>query len=568
MAGFFKKALALFIALTMALSVCGCSRGQDDSTSSNNSEDKPSSSEPAESTLPEEPDYVSSEPAEAYTDDLSDDEEIFMKHVKLLNGTPVQQNFLGFNVVYHPFTYMNDKWGRNYSEEMAEYELNRLKASGANIVRGFIEPKYAYDSASGTWNFDSDDMNAVYRWCDELNKRNIEVCLSLWNIRDVNTVYYHYSSENDDLSVTSELFEGFRVYKDDGVTIDQKASHQKFADYVVELLKQLKARGYNNVKYLLMYTEPGLSYNFSTGSIKQEDYLKMWGQNYLEPVAAVDKALSEAGLRNGIKIIGPNTGDSLRQGGGVKWIADNAPKDTFDYFSSHSYCRFEDGSTDSYADWDEMIKVKTNGLSGKPFIFDEYNWLGDTNFETRADSAWWGVQQAIAEVALLSNGVDGCFLWTLFDQQFPNTTTSNADSFKNGIQYYGLVPSLFNSSVPHKAYYQYTMAQHFLGVKGSKIYAGENELYSGLYTAAALMPDGNFSIIVVNTDFVDTAICIDLEKSINKTLYRHLYNPSSVESHPDKNMISADCKFTNVKTQLVDVLPGGGVAVYTSAKLS
>ena len=88
---------------------------------------------------------------------------------------------------------------------------------------------------------------------------------------------------------------------------------------------------------------------------------------------------------------------------------------------------------------------------------------------------------------------------------------------------------------------------------------------SGIYAGCAQLKDGNWAVLAVNTNAEDFPISVQFEKSLGKNMYRHLYTPLFEKSLSDAQ-IPADKGFKNVKTVLNDVLPAGGVAIYTSVQ--
>jgi hypothetical protein len=51
-----------------------------------------------------------------------------------------------------------------------------------------------------------------------------------------------------------------------------------------------------------------------------------------------------------------------------------------------------------------------------------------------------------------------------------------------------------------------------------------------------------------------------------KTLYRHLYNPTTCKANGTTQILPADRAYKSVNNKLVDLLPAGGLAIYTSVK--
>ena len=90
----------------------------------------------------------------------------------------VQPNFLGFNAVYHGYAGLNDQFGRIYNEELCELEADRAAELGLKVARTFYK-WYAWVAEKQVWNWESEKMQAFYRWLDRLKKRNIQVALQI-----------------------------------------------------------------------------------------------------------------------------------------------------------------------------------------------------------------------------------------------------------------------------------------------------------------------------------------------------------------------------------------------------
>ena len=62
---------------------------------------------------------------------------------------------------------MPDDAGRVYSEELCELEADRAATLGVRVVRTFYK-WYAWDAEKQVWNWESEKMQAFYRWLDRL----------------------------------------------------------------------------------------------------------------------------------------------------------------------------------------------------------------------------------------------------------------------------------------------------------------------------------------------------------------------------------------------------------------
>ena len=79
---------------------------------------------------------------------------------------------------------------------------------------------------------------------------------------------------------------------------------------------------------------------------------------------------------------------------------------------------------------------------------------------------------------------------------------------------------------------------------------------------------GDVTIIVVNAySGGPQGFELNFEKSLGgKNLYRHLYDPATCKANGTTQIIPADRAYKNVEEKLVDLLPSGGLAIYTTVK--
>jgi hypothetical protein len=200
----------------------------------------------------------------------------------------------------------------------------------------------------------------------------------------------------------------------------------------------------------------------------------------------------------------------------------------------------------------------------KSFWIDEWNtglW-NRTNMEGY-QAAWSGTQKAAVLTAAMNLGVDNMFLWTVNDQLWPDDLTTNTGGFVNGMQKLGVLPSLFESSIPYPPYYAFALLTKYTG-KGSTYAAKSEDDFSGVYASCVQLEDGNWTVIVVNAGFMDVPVSVQFEKAIGKTFYRHSYNPSTIKPTTAAKVPAADKKYTGIKSTINDTLSGGMVAVYTT----
>ena len=611
-----------------------------------------------------------------------------MQNLKILTDKPVQENFLGVNGIYHCFAPMNDNAGRRYTKEECQMEYDRAKSLGIKIARTYYRFEFAYDSESKSFNFESEDMLSFYDFCENMQKRGIDIAINAcwWMDADViNGVF----TQNDDPEEATE----------------------NYAAFISETLHQIiEVRGYTNVKYLIMFTEPQRGTPETMRGVHPYDW-------WLKYTRAVHDRLVKDGRRNLVKMIGPNEG-STSTATMLKYVAPKCA-DYIDVFTCHNYhdaanlddsdvysgkyvmlhgvpthCRtqqkvtlkpntdyemslyckikgdfskpmegdimfgaldleegseffrcmppetaihpgstvridcsklssewkqykhtfnskdrgechigcffnvYQDGcvglfdklslkekgsdkellinpdfeeysddwklfgaceySGENYFDWDRWANVGLQYVpAGKQFWFDEFNWRGGL------DNPYRGTELAISQTSFLNNGVQSSFIWSLFDQQWPNSHINSDDSFFDGDHRCGLMPTLHRSLTPYKPYYAFGILGRYLGGgEGTKVYAGEVKRGQKLYLTCTQQPDGNVTVVVVNKSGKTADFTVDLGKFTGKKFYRHLYDPKTITATEEANHIPADKEMTGI----FDTLEDYTFAVYTTIK--
>lgn len=220
------------------------------------------------------------------------------------------------------------------------------------------------------------------------------------------------------------------------------------------------------------------------------------------------------------------------------------------------------GLTDPYYDWVEWANIALDFLPGddndKPYCYDEYNICYNRD-NSRNE---YGSEVVGAAVALMNSGVRATMLWTLFDQQWPDNHTNNADSFIDGDHRCGTMPNLRFSRIPHTGYYAFSLLSRYIGGKGTKVYKGEGE--NCLNATYAVSPDGEVTVLVVNSKETADDFTIEFEKALGLTLNRHLCDPATLVRNEKAELIGTDKVFESIENTLSDTIPPYSVAVYTT----
>ncbi len=581
----FKNIICLILAFCIMFSLIGCN--QKDTTSTNTSskseetvENVSSNEEPTEQDDSSEESIVDEDVYydDEYDDFFTDDEDIGLGfyssgEVTLKNGSePIQKDFLGFNAIYHAYTFRDDAYGRVHTERSAKAELDAVKKSGISVARTYYEYNSAWDAHNKTWDFESADMQALYRWCLELKDRDIEVHLSYWYaFKDLFDKYL--TSDNKNKKDAYVYADGNKV-KAFYVEGDVDKTMDNFATFINATIENLYAKGCTNVKYLSLSTEPGFGY-LGEGKATPEEAAELYAKDFLLYSNAVHRKLKESGLRKSLKIVGPNEGARTTPYGYMsKAVCRLDTEGAIDYYSSHSYATADNLIGDAYSFWDEDIKLKLSGLKcGKDnYIFDEYGVFHSgysQGANWRRELGQYGTQLALQQIASLNNGIRGSYMWTLVDQQWPNNITTNiTDYFDDGVHQWGMLPNFQINNVPHPGFYAFQLMANYIGVSGAQVYDVDYSKAdaTGIYATMVKLPDGNVGVAVINMNYTAAAVKVNFEKSIGKTLYRHQFNPDEVYQSALAEIIPASAKITNCKTTFKDVIPALGLSVYTSVK--
>ncbi|MBE6762482.1 MAG: hypothetical protein E7551_09420 [Ruminococcaceae bacterium] len=234
-----------------------------------------------------------------------------METLKILNSSPIQQNFLGFNGIYHGYAGMGDDCGRILNEELCELEADRAKDQNLKIARTFYG-WVNWDKEKQEFDWNHPDFLAFCKWIERMKVRGIDVAINFGSIPDI-------------------MSQGWRGKSPFTVGGDWNASLKKYTDWVCENLHQiLDVRGLDNLKYILYFTEPQ-AYGNQPVPKGTTDPFDVWYQ----ASKAIEIALKEKGYYDRVTVVGPQEvigGESQM----MKWVKENHP-DIVPIYSSHNY---------------------------------------------------------------------------------------------------------------------------------------------------------------------------------------------------------------------------------------
>ena len=393
-------------------------------------------------------------------------------------------------------------------------------------------------------------MQAYYKWMQAMKDRNINVFVNPWSFAHIaNLEDYRYW---DTKCFYADTFE---------------KTIENWANAMTEVMLKLKAKGFTNANDLLLFTEPIYA------DMREAD--PDIDNKYIYTAKLIDKKLKAAGIRQSIRLMGPNysaTDTALLE----KFMKE--AYDCFDIFSQHRYVKLPETTSDlmpdiaagEYSDFVET--AKSLNTKQKPFWIDEYNASLQTNEygvgHLGDDDIYIGIQRTWLYNYLINlGGVNGGMIWTIADQQWPENRGDNLQAgFYKGVLIHGMLPNLIKSMVPKSQYYAFSLLSKYTGRSGNKVYYSETE-NMGVSVSATQLADGNWTFVVTNTNVDNTLFKLEFEKQLNGLkLYRHQYVASEVKPTNAGKIIPANKTIKNVKTGFTDVLKPYSVAVYTTVK--
>jgi hypothetical protein len=452
------------------------------------------------------------------------------------------EDFKGVNGVYHGFAFMPEQIEKGMNDKDREREFSRVKDMRLKIARTWYRPDWACGaSLYNDFNWQSDKMLAFYKWLDEMKKLNVEVALQAgwWFTRDT---YFNKSEVNNSVLPNPA--------KDPG----------RYAEWVCESLRRLIVeKKYTNIKYLVLFTEP---LNYNSGAVP----VGFTQPEYYEKVCKkINAELIKAGLREKIKIVGPNSG-SARAGEWVGWAKDKLDG-VIDIYSWHAYnaTRWDR----EYGGWREIVergKAKM-ASTGKPFWIDEYG-CGYPDESVRAKPDY-GNYIAQCNAAFIKSGAQASLIWLLMDQQYvwPVDKADGNDSFHNGVHRWGLLKwphdSIENAGEPYPAYYAFSLMSRYLGGGGGTTVLKSTNADS-LYIVVTRPGGKELTIMIINAAHYRQNFEVLFDEQTNATLKRHLYDPAAANVSKDAGIITADKEVKVIRRSFSDELPPRGVAFYTT----
>ena len=222
-----------------------------------------------------------------------------MQNLRINNVKPVQEDFWGNGAIYHGYAGMPDDAGRVYTEEQCIIEAERAVKMKLKIARTMYK-WWAWDEKTNTWDWDNEIMTVFYKWLQRMKDGGVTVALNTG-----------WCSPGD---INSSSWNGKSPFTVEG---NWEQSVKNYGDWVSETVKQLIIkRGFTNIKIFVMFTEP----QRASGALPPE---KSTYDCWFDAIQAAHNALVRDGLRDKVKLMGPNEGSTVTSEM-LHWAAEHA----------------------------------------------------------------------------------------------------------------------------------------------------------------------------------------------------------------------------------------------------
>ena len=432
-----------------------------------------------------------------------------------VSNTPNTFKTLGLGCEWDPKLLLPVNRERGITDEDLELIKGRMQEMGLQSVRMMIMPEW-FEPVNDDGDPHSADF-ANFRWDSEEGKCTLEYLRVCHELGVDVTLTWWGAAAGDWLS-----------YPDCGDWISAPNDLSEMAENIVTVLRYVKEqKGYDCVKGVILQNEPSYSFKVSGGAVDFDYYVQYY--------KTVDAYLKEAGLREGVKLIGADDAQSL----GWYCRAYDALKDTCDAFDSHTYSWSYDMS---YLDdmIDEFVHGRTDYSTEKPFFFGEFGDGSAQGAYAAASTETYGRGLFVASMAVnsLGAGAAGLSYWPLHDVYYYYNETGG-DNY--GLMSMGLIGYKTDGAWSYRpTYYAWGLLCNMIP-KGSEIYPVTGEDGNLIDAVCVKSPEGVWSLIAVNRSAAEQVVKISTDL-FDCEMDSYLFSESTLPT--DGSQIAADGKVT------------------------
>lgn len=474
-------------------------------------------------------------------------------------------DFYGIGACVLPMAFMDRSLAEGFNEVYWEKEKSRVNLCKPAVVRLWFQPDwFIIDKETyyrHEYDFDSEKMKAVYPYLDLFKEFGIDVEMNFgWKVDDRITSWYSIPGVP-------------RPRESAPADLDEFA--YSCAEFMTEMIVR---RGYDNIKYLTFYNEPGSRYVYSeawTGdfhvgpSIHEKVKIgEMATEKYdywHKMIEKVKEALVGCGMYERIKLWGPElaTTNVLNA---LPWIGgfENDDPKLLNAFTVHKY-RYNDAEI---AEMMQLFRKKSN----LPICVTEF--AAPQNGET------WEVSDGQMALSYIRNGYSAALLWLLSGTSLASPLNFSIDGADENL--WSAVHK--NTCCIHPSFYKLSLLMRYIPAHSKTVYVKEPASQTNSYfdsdsinwkkiedtdvrAAALITPSGDY-VIVVQTRKRKEKRTVKIKLPTNKRLvFNKFVADTDRESTKPARLPYASKQIETENGYLTDVAEtGGAFTVYTTQK--
>ena len=414
-----------------------------------------------------------------------------------------------------------------FEQRMADMNLKR--------IRVMLRPSwYVIDEAntqSGIYDWDTAQMDSLYRVLDTAQKLQIKVNITMWGIDHGTSGFMRREGESHWVTVPDEKYEEMFV--------------SCFADCIKYLMEE---KDYSCITEVTLYNEPNTLYS---GFKACEEYCDL--------CVKMHDAFIEKGIRDKVLF---NLSDDARE---YTWLAKTLInlEGIIDVCNSHVYTFGDTYNSETQSSNRDMSnqeicydlpnynlnlwKEWTDQYPDVPHMWGEFGTLNDNADEFKAPAR--GIDIARVSLNFFNMGSQGMSYWILFNQYYSAGNMSNM----------GLWSFADEGYVCYPVYYAYSMLTRFVE-ESDVIFPIESS--DGNIVAVAFRQGEKWSYCIVNNGDVGKKVSFVNMDSYPGELTRYVYDEANVPT--DNQVIGASGKVTADGRVITDTIAPRSFVVYTN----
>ncbi len=382
---------------------------------------------------------------------------------------------------------------------------------------------------NGVYDFESEWMQAFYEYVGMLQDIDCEVEINFgWK-------------------TATRLKEWFVTPCDD-FAVGAPKDLDAFTKASVALVKELRRRGFNNIKAIAYYNEP----NGRDFMVLDADEKVYWNQL----IKKADAAFKEQGIRDTIELWGPEVAGVEREAS-TEWyhyqLEHSAPY--LDQWTGHHYYKGDDTINNYSTTYNALLHYAE--ATNRNFMITEFY----GNHSNGSVRTWydWSDSTTSYFIAASNTGVRGTLTWSSVGGYLPDPLWMKLHERERCA--WQIPGDEKTASTVNRVFYEQSLLSNYVP-KGSKVlytdWTGDD-----IRASAYLLPDGNITILVENNGLFSGAamesgdgsekdVKITVSDGIDRTFRRISYlaetqeiNPNATVNSPDKTINTAGGSFTD-----------------------